>query len=61
MQKRFQRFAGIFAALIFFLMLANQQVSAQNAGTVRGTVTDPSAALVREPPSRSRVMVLLAA
>src|SRR5436190_23031734 len=46
MDIRLKRWAGLLAALFVFLVLANQQVSAQNAGTVRGTVTDPSAALV---------------
>jgi hypothetical protein len=34
------------AAMVVSLVTANQQVRAQNAGTVRGTVTDPSASLV---------------
>jgi hypothetical protein len=46
MDKRFNSFAGLFAALFAFLVLANQQVLAQNAGTIRGTVTDPSASLI---------------
>src|SRR5579859_4881904 len=46
MHIRFKRFAGLLAALFALLVLATQQVKAQNAGTVRGTVTDPSAALI---------------
>ena len=46
MQIRFTRSAGPLAALLLLLVSATQHVSAQNAGTVRGTVTDPSAALI---------------
>lgn len=46
MQNRFTRFTGFLAALLVFLIAANQRASAQNAGTVRGSVTDPSAALI---------------
>src|SRR5947209_10791364 len=46
MDKRFKRLAVLFTALLAFLVLANQQVLAQNAGTIRGTVTDPSASLI---------------
>src|SRR5438309_3774403 len=46
MDKRFNRFAVFLAALFAFLVLANRQVLAQNAGTIRGTVTDPSASLI---------------
>ena len=46
MHNRSKRFAGFLSALLVFLVLAPPQVRAQNAGTVRGTVTDPSASLV---------------
>src|SRR5438309_6350517 len=46
MDKRFNRFAVFLAALFAFLVLANREVLAQNAGTIRGTVTDPSASLI---------------
>ena len=46
MHNWFKSFAGFLAALLVFLVMPNQQIQAQNAGTVRGTVTDPSAALI---------------
>ena len=46
MQIKSNRLAGELAALLLSAVLAATQLAAQNAGTIRGSVTDPSAAVV---------------
>jgi hypothetical protein len=46
MQINLKRLAGFQAALLLFSVLTAQTGWAQNAGTIKGTVTDPSASLV---------------
>jgi hypothetical protein len=41
-----KRLTGLLAALLFLTLLATQHATAQNVGTVRGSVTDPSAAVI---------------
>src|ERR1700709_2844379 len=46
MHTKFKRLAVLSSALLCFAMLSQQQVYAQGAGTIRGSVTDPSAAVI---------------
>ena len=46
MLNKFKRLNGLLAALFLIAALCAEHASAQNAGTLRGSVTDPSAALV---------------
>ncbi len=41
-----ERLTGLLAGLLFITVLATPQATAQNAGTIRGSVTDPSAAVI---------------
>src|SRR5438034_11317799 len=41
-----QKLAGLLAALLSFFVLAKPEARAQGAGTIRGSVTDPSAAVI---------------
>jgi type 1 fimbria pilin len=46
MSNKFKRLTGLLAALFLMAALFAQHGAAQNVGTLRGSVTDPSAALV---------------
>jgi hypothetical protein len=46
MQIKLKRLAGLSTALLLSSVLCTTQLWAQNAGTIRGSVTDPSAAVV---------------
>lgn len=46
MQMSLKTLAGLGTALLLLISLASQPLWAQNAATIRGTITDPSAALV---------------
>jgi hypothetical protein len=46
MQNNVKRLAGSLAALLLFSVLTTSEVRAQNAGSIRGSVTDTSAAVI---------------
>ncbi len=46
MQNNLKRLAVSLAALLLCSVQATQNAWAQNAGTIRGSVTDPSAAVI---------------